>query len=1079
MGKKYVRFLPILFFLVIEGLLFYMNYVPHTYLVGWDNVFSELNFKNAFKINLFSVWQQYRGLGVQDGLAHAANLIHTCFLFLLSRVLPQNLLRYVFHFFMHLLGMVGMYILLKQKFKKNVWIAILGGLFYGLNLATIQMFYAPLEVFSVHFAAIPWGILSLLIFLEKPNKKNALILLFTHVLFTPQGFVPTVFIAYLIGIFCFCIAEIIQRRSWMTIKTTAVSFIIIFIANSFWLLPFMNGAKTQGSVIQNTKINQISSEEIYQKNIKRGNLVDVLLLKGFMLDTVENGLNGKPMFIMERWNKHFDNKVVIGISYSFVFLTLVGVASLIRKKKIYPVYASMGAFICSFLLLGTDVPIASSFNEAIRRFIPLFGEAFRFPFTKLVLIFVFSYGILFIEGVELLGNILYKKLKVLLYALLFIFIFTYAFPAFSGLFFYPSIRLSIPQDYFKVISYFKKEPANTRVMTLPQSSFWNWLYYKWGERGSGFLWYGLEQATLERPFDPWSNYNEQYFNEIEYALQTENQVLFKNIVEKYDISYVLIDDNIVQTSKVQQKDKLEKFIKDIYPNSQLIGFNKLSVIKLNMKPFVQTLSPSSIRSVFSYEYTDTAYNENGDYVQNEDGALFYPFSSLFTNKTQPDIEANIAYKNNTLALTNDKNVLKLDQAKQISISFPSFLNTEKYVFARIISDKNILTIQPVRFLLEIDKSVIPYIPFQQEIFIKKAIKRCVLNDEYIDGTKVITLSIDLPNVFHCTYQDGSEDSWQFYPKLNPNQSQTVNLKKGTHQISLLFESSLDSVISNGTLSSGFEERIKQICSEELRNGISYIQRGENEIYFSAKNNSSCYDLYLPQISQRQGLLVFIRTTTISGLSLRFVVDNPQQRVNIIDTKLNNHGGNNLIILPPTSPYVYSGYGVHFRNVSLDNSPSKNSIQDMQIGAFPYTWIKSIKINLGKTSFAQNKNIPFNESNPSFYILDNIDSRTIALSQSFNIGWKAYIVADNGFLNTTFPFIFGKSLNSHVLVNNWANGWQISPADSGSVGTSQSRSKSINTNIVIIFWPQYLQYAGYIFLFGTLVTVLFWKPKKKN
>ncbi len=1061
MGKKYRHLLPIFTLILLEAVLFATNYIPHTYLVGWDNVFSELNFKNAFKINLFSVWQQYRGLGVQDGMAHAANLIHTCFVLLLSLFLPQNLIRYVFHFLMHLFGMIGMYILLRKEFKKNAFVSTLGALFYGLNLATIQMFFAPLEVFSVHFAAIPWGIIALLTFFEKPSKKSALILFLTNVLFSPQGFVPTVFIAYLIGLFCFSTYAFFRHWNWKTARVICIAFAIILSANAFWLFPFINGAITQGNTIKNTKINQISSEEIYQKNIKRGNLADVILLKGFMLDTVENNLGGTPTFIMEEWSKHFSNGGVAAISYFLAALALLGIGAVALRNKDKRSYAPLLLFISAFFFLGTDVPGIGFLNEIIRKYIPLFGEAFRFPFTKLVFIFVFAYGILVAEGIELLGSWLTKQIRSLLYLLTLGFIFIYSFPAFSGLFFYPSIRLPIPQDYFAIISYFKNEPSNARIMTLPQSSFWNWLYYRWGERGSGFAWYGIEQPTLERPFDPWSNYNGQYFNEVVYAVQTENKGLFQNIVNKYDISYILIDDNILQTSKIQRKEKLEEFVASIYPNSQLFRTNNVDVFKLDEKPFLKKISPMTVQGVAPYDFIDTVYRENGDYAASLTEGLFYPFSSLFTNKTQPDISTQITRNNTTLALRDEINKMHMPQNGQVFVQFPSFAENEKAVFAKIITQKDTLIISPVIFSLKVGNQIISYTPFKQETIAAKGISKCTLNDEPIDSKKTISLTIDLPNVFHCTYGDGSEKSMQYYPRVNPALSQPVQPKEGEYRFDLSFEYPQYSILTGGKVQSAIDESIKQTCSEELRKGDSSLAKTEDGVSMQSRDSSSCYDLFLSNASQRQGLLLFIDTKNTSGLSLRFVVDNPQQKVNIIDTKLDGEEGKNVIIIPPTSSYVYFGYGIHFRNISLDDSLSKNSIQNIDAGTIPYSWIKGIKIGTTSAPPIELGTVSFREINPSYYIIDSNTANTVALSQSFNKEWRAYSFDTSpNIFQQLLPFLFGKRIQDHVLVNNWANGWIVNG----------------QTNIVIVFLPQYLEYLGFGVLLFSLAVILIRKEK---
>jgi hypothetical protein len=59
--KQYLPYLaPITLLAGIEIALFFANYVPGTYLYGWDSVLPELNFKLNFFRNITSVWQEYR-----------------------------------------------------------------------------------------------------------------------------------------------------------------------------------------------------------------------------------------------------------------------------------------------------------------------------------------------------------------------------------------------------------------------------------------------------------------------------------------------------------------------------------------------------------------------------------------------------------------------------------------------------------------------------------------------------------------------------------------------------------------------------------------------------------------------------------------------------------------------------------------------------------------------------------------------------------------------------------------------------------------------------------------------------------
>ncbi|MBI3342763.1 hypothetical protein HY032_01230 [Candidatus Gottesmanbacteria bacterium] len=112
--QQILRLWPIGVLALLEGLLVGTNYAPGTWLMGWDNVMPEFHFKQALITNIFGVWQEHRGLGLYDGMGHAANLVHTLFLWLLSLALPANLLRYTFHFLMHVLGGIGAYVLISH-----------------------------------------------------------------------------------------------------------------------------------------------------------------------------------------------------------------------------------------------------------------------------------------------------------------------------------------------------------------------------------------------------------------------------------------------------------------------------------------------------------------------------------------------------------------------------------------------------------------------------------------------------------------------------------------------------------------------------------------------------------------------------------------------------------------------------------------------------------------------------------------------------------------------------------------------------------------------------------------------------
>src|SRR3989344_70724 len=158
---------------ITVGILFWINYKPGTYLSGWDNLQTELNPVLAVKRAFFSVWEEYQSFGLTAGMAHAADLPRTVFLWIMSFVIPQNIIRYFYHTLMLLLGGFGMFGLL-AVFGFSGLLSFLGALFYMLNLGTIQIFYLPYESFSTFFAFLPWGIWSFIRIMKhaEENKKD-------------------------------------------------------------------------------------------------------------------------------------------------------------------------------------------------------------------------------------------------------------------------------------------------------------------------------------------------------------------------------------------------------------------------------------------------------------------------------------------------------------------------------------------------------------------------------------------------------------------------------------------------------------------------------------------------------------------------------------------------------------------------------------------------------------------------------------------------------------------------------------------------------------------------------------------
>jgi hypothetical protein len=163
---------------------------------------------------------------------------------------------------------------------------------------------------------------------------------------------------------------------------------------------------------------------------------------------------------------------------------------------------------------------------------------------------------------------------------------------------------------------------------------------------------------------------------------------------------------------------------------------------------------------------------------------------------------------------------------------------------------------------------------------------------------------------------------------------------------------------------------------------------------------------------------------------------------------NKNFKNDYFIIPPH--YNGSGYSLVLTNTSIGSLKTINRIRTIKLLPFIYEYLQ-----ITQPSLIQN-----NE-----FILTN--------NQAFEKNWRAYQIdcqASNVKcqIYKLLPFVFGRELKSHILVNNWENGWRLRPDELG-YGDPKG-------NIVIIFWPQYLEFIG----FGLIIpALLIFLTKFKN
>lgn len=651
--------LPILGIIALWVFILIQNYTPGTFLTGWDNLHPEFDFALNIKRSLFGVWQEYQGLGLLGGMGHIAALPRELILWTISLVLPTSFLRYAWTFLMLLAGPLGAYGLAwhligkisnKTKHEKTVLIgATAAGLFYLFNLNTVQTFIAPYEAFVTHYGILPWLLLSAVRYLDTPNRRTLLLYGLISVLGMTQAYVPTLFLVYLITLIPITIVAFLHMPMKKSLRTIGILAGTTTCINAMWALPFVYFTLTNSNVVVNSKINQMATEEIFLKNKKYGTLLDTLRLKNFWFDTIDvNPATNTNVRILNGWQNFSGNFYYQMTSFILMALVIGGLIISLKQKKLR-VWSVVGTI--AFTMVAVDTIPSSTIVSYLHDHVPLLHQFFRFPFTKwgttLSLVYSILFGLMISTLIQWQMN-KYPHAKrvptffilILLPVLTHILILTQ--PLLS-----PLMEHKIQKEYTDLFATMKKKTLG-RIAYLPIQSFWDWKYFRWGYIGSGFLWYGVNEPVLDQAFNSWNKYNENYYWELSRAIYSKDSIAVASVFLKYDIKYILLDENIVNpdNNRSLYTEEIKTMLVDIpsFRKSQHLG--KLTLYErtdesttsfISLKQDLPIVSP-----VYSWTDNDAAYRELGDYITNsliinskssENNSILYPFRSLFTKRS--------------------------------------------------------------------------------------------------------------------------------------------------------------------------------------------------------------------------------------------------------------------------------------------------------------------------------------------------------------------------------------------------------------------------------------------------------------
>ncbi len=831
------------------------NFTLGTYLAGWDNLMPELNIWLNLKRSLLAVWQEYQGLGLVGGMGHATDLIRQLIILPFTLLLPLSTIRYLWHFAMLFLGTFGVYLGLKNMKRSRPFpsiVSFLASLFYLLNFGTVQYFWAPLETFSTFWGFFPWLIFYLWDYLQNPKSLKKLILI--NILAIPSFYVQTIFIVYIICVFLILLSHFIFNKHISSLKLYSSIILMLFLVNSFWLLPqiyfLSNSLKNPTAGIGNF----MSTDDSFARNQARGYPSDFFVLQNYYLDFPDT----EGLF-MAPWVSHYANQYIVICGYvlsSFVFFGFIYLLSRPKKLGFKELSILLFLLLGSIALLSATPPFAQV-NSLLRQF-GIINQIFRAPFTKFIVPTVFTFSLLTAFGIDALIKFfaeikyspkVFTPILVTTYCLL---IGIYSFPVFQGNLISPKFRRQIPTEYFELFKYFQAQSSSARIANLPSGSFWGWTNYRWGYRGSGFLWYALPQPIIDRAFDAWNLNNEQYYWELNQALQKKDPYLLSRIFQKYSIEYVILDNNVFFPDEFIYS-KINVSVRDLLlstPNiTQEKQFGNIGIYRTSIPTKSYLLHDPISTSNSNFFYEDGIFQQHSDYVSATDNNLNYPFLNLFTNRLQDEFSYNIKLKQGNIIITN-----KLDFSA-VSIPQDDSINQYKNVSlpANTSDNSHILTSRHDFRLLAYN---FPSASLGKSYLVK-------VDYQHLNGLP-LTISINSDNLQHkyvatrLNRDQGRQTAWFVIPAEETsdfNQGITILLNNN----SLNWDTTKNQVFDVNLYPIPFYDLIQQSDSKsESRSSRTYTQSDNHLFFYKITFDSSTGDstyLTLPQ-SYSPGWLAF-------------------------------------------------------------------------------------------------------------------------------------------------------------------------------------------------------------------------------
>ncbi len=670
-------------------------------------------------------------------------------------------------------------------------------------------------------------------------------------------------------------------------------------------------------------------------------------------------------------------------------------------------------FIVTVVLLCIETP-PFSWLHTVMQSIPMLNQAFRIPFTKLS----FEYALLFagmvVLGLDQLFQWIKSKWMMGFVVVVGGCVILWAKPLAEGKFFYSKLHVVIPPAYFSWIDFSKREVAvHDRIAVFPIHTYNGWYILNWGYVGSGFLFYGTQQSLLDRTFDVWSSENEHYYNVLSTAWYGCNDTLSDACVDRMQ--------SLLSTYQVAyvMMDRSVKLSKETDQKYKLLQtehlFDRIGKRVFEETPLVvwKLANPTNEAAIFPEEKS-------------------HPFSLTSSNRLDYIDTSEVG----RLRITGEA----LKQGTY-TVQFPSI--TSDTVFSgklRIVHTGKSLQVTLMPFgevilgtthlPMWVDKQwdvLLPVSLQQQAVVVQAAdgLLMAVPVDEErelwgvpLRAGEPVTLEVLSNNVALLVSRlELTADDWQ-----KMNRSWTVSVSEAGERADLL----LYTTPQQAMFSTDVRYPIDRNCDVLKRGTIKKFVHSDllGVEYEATHFGALCDGVALPRVASGSAQWVTVEGNNVFGRSIKMNLFSYHQDRMVQESVL-PHGRFSVSFYVPASEYD-DQYSLTAETRSYGSVESTNQLEKIETTLIPSRWLEGIQFVSANGQVKKESSV-----------------HEMTNNQGFNPGWVAWSK--------------GRIL-PHVKANGWQNGW-ILPE-----GVSQQ-------DVLIVFWPQYLEWIGFGVMGVTIVLLI--------